>query len=131
MSFSQELTGVSIVGYNLAQGPGEAAVPLSRDGSAPAASIAIPAGEKLVIADWINSSVLLVPFRLQKTTDGGLNWFDIALMRTGVNNTNKMDLATPFVIEGGVGVAIRVLANNPIGSGTSMVSTTLRCESQT
>ncbi len=129
MSFSQELTGVSIVGFNLTQAAGENPIDLSRDGSAPAASIAIPAGEKLVIADWINAAAALTPFRLQKTTDGGLNWFDIALMRTGANDTNKMDLATPFVIEGGAGVAIRVLCNP--AAGPDMVSTTLRCESQT
>jgi hypothetical protein len=127
MSFSQELAGVSIVGFNLAQAGGENPVLLSRDGSAPAASIAIPAGEKLVIGDWINGADLLTPFRLQKTVDGGLNWFDMALMRTGVNDTNKMDLDTPFVIEGGVGVAVRVLANPP---GAAVIMTTLRCESQ-
>lgn len=129
MSFSQELTGVSIVGFNLTQAAGENPLDLSRDGSAPAASIAIPAGEKLVIADWINSAEFIAPFRLQKTTDGGLNWFDIALMRSGTNDSNKMDLATPFVIEGGAGVAIRVLVNPANGPG--MVSSTLRCESQT
>lgn len=130
MSFAQELTGVSIVGFSETTGPGENPVLLSRDGSAPAASIAIPAGEKLVIGDWINAAAVLTPMRLQKTVDGGLNWFDIALMRCGANDSNKMDLATPFVIDGGVGVAIRVLADPGIGTGTTTVMTTLRCQSQ-
>jgi hypothetical protein len=130
MSFSQELIGVSIVGFSEAQGPGENPLFLSRDGSAPAASIAIPVGERLVISDWINAGDTLTPMRLQKTTDGGLNWFDIALMQTGANDSNKMNLETPFVIDGGVGVAIRVLCNPGIGSGTATVMSTLRCESQ-
>ncbi|MGH8654709.1 MAG: hypothetical protein ACREYE_22225 [Gammaproteobacteria bacterium] len=87
-------------------------------------------GEKLVIADWINSAAVLTPFRLQKTVDGGLSWFDMALMRTGLNDANKMDLETPFVVEGGAGVAIRVLVDPGIGTGTTIVMSTLRCESQ-
>jgi len=127
MSFAQELTGVSIVGIEPLQAPGENPVLLSRDGSVPAAAIAIPLGEKLVIADWINSSGLLTPFRLQKTVDGGFTWFDMALMRTGDNDANQMNNETPFIVNGGAGVAIRVLADAP---DDEVVMTTLRCQSQ-
>lgn len=128
MSFASELTAVSIVGVEDAQAAGENPLLLSRDGSTPAAFIPVPAGETLVIGDWINAAEVLTPMRLQKTVDGGLNWFDVALMRTGANDSNKMDLDSPVVIEGGADVQIRVLANP--ASGPSFVSSTIRCQSQ-
>lgn len=128
MSFASELAGVSIVGLNETQAAGEAPLDLSRDGSTPAAFIPVPLGETLVIGDWVNSAEALTPFRLQKSVDGGLNWFDMALMRTGANDANKMDLATPFVIEGGADVRIRVLCNP--AAGPSVVMSSLRCQSQ-
>jgi hypothetical protein len=119
---------VSIVGIDPAQPVGENPLLLSRDGSAPAAFIPIPAGEKLVIGDWINSAATLCPMRLQKTIDGGLNWFDMALMRCGQDDANRMDLETPLIVNGGVGVQIRVLADPAAGPNVAM--STLRCQSQ-
>lgn len=128
MSFATELQGVSIVGIDPAQPIGENPMLLSRDGSTPAVSIPIPAGEKLVISDWINSAAVLCPMRLQKTVDGGASWFDMALMRCGVNDANRMDLETPLIVDGGAGVAIRVLAD--MAAGPDVAMSTLRCQSQ-
>jgi hypothetical protein len=130
MSFATEISGVSIVGFNETQPSGENPLLLSRDGSVPAASISVPVGESLVIGDWINSAGALCPMRLQKTVDGGLNWFDMALMRCGANDANRMDLETPLIVEGGVGVAVRVLADPQVGSGDTVVMSTLRCQTQ-
>lgn len=127
MSFATELQGVSIVGLDPAQGAGENPLLLSRDGSVPALFIPVPAGEKLVIGDWINSAEALCPMRLQKSVDAGASWFDMALMRTGPNDANKMNLDTPLVVTGGAGVRIRVLADLV---APALVMSTLRCQSQ-
>ena len=128
MSFATGISSVSIVGVEDAQAAGENPLLLSRDGSTPAAFIPIPAGETLVIGDWINAAEALCPMRLQKSVDGGATWFDMALMRTGANDSNKMDLNSPIVVEGGAQVQIRVLADP--ASGPSFVSSTLRCQSE-
>lgn len=100
----------SIVGYGATTGAPEETLPISLDGSVPAASVAIGAGVILLINEFAVAGEALTEsrFRLQQSNDAGVSFFDIALARVGVNDTNPQEYLTPIRVVGGVGVLLRV-----------------------
>jgi hypothetical protein len=100
----------SIVGYDVTAGAAEQTLPISLDGSAPAASVAIGAGVIMLINEFAvaGEDPGESRFRLQQSNNAGVAWFDIALARVGFNDTNPQEYETPIRVVGGVGVLLRV-----------------------
>ena len=112
----------SITGRQTTAGAAEETVLLSLDGSAPAALVAIPADQEMIISDWTVTAEAAGRFRLQQTTDGVV-FFDIYLLRVATDGTVAVvGLSTPLHIAGGPTTAIRIRVETPAGASAVMTS---------
>lgn len=124
MAFADDVFPISITGIQSIAGVDQV-VPLSQEGSTPAASIPVHDGQKLVITDFLISSDLsAVEAVIQQTQDGGASWHDVCLQRTEAPNSNSEELEAPRTVKGGPNTAIRVVGT-PDGGATSLSITIL------
>lgn len=124
MPFADNVFPISITGIQSVVGV-DAVVPLSQEGSTPAASIPVHDGQKLVITDFLISSDLSAcEAVVQQTQDGGASWHDVLLERTEAPDSNLEPLDAPRVVKGGPNTAIRVVGT-PDSGATNLTVTIL------
>ena len=107
----------SITGRQITAGLVEEAMPLIVDGTAPAATVAVPANTNVVISDIIPGGDNSTLYRLQQTNDG-VTWFTIGALQVfgiGMGISIQVNPDTPWRIDGGIAVAIRVAITTPLG----------------
>jgi hypothetical protein len=119
--FANKMQVVTIVGEGSAIGS-DNPIPIGINGAAPAPSIPVPDGKKLVLTDMLGStSANPCEFVVQQSRDGGATWFNVMLARSAGQDSKFIGFVTPRVIRGGPQVLIQVLNN----SGAGQVSITL------
>ena len=106
----------TIAGRQTTAGAAEETLNLSLDGSAPAASISVPAGQVIIISGWVVTAEAPARFRFQQASGSG--FFDISYLRVAADGTVGLtDYGTVSIqIVGGVGVSFRVRVESPAGA---------------
>jgi hypothetical protein len=112
----------SIAGSQTTAGAAEETVLLSIDGSAPAATIAIPTDQELILSGWVVTAEAAARFKLQQ--DNGSGFFDVIFLRVAADGTVGItDFgAVSIRIAGGPGVTFRVQVQTPAGASPVTVA---------
>lgn len=119
----------NLTGRVTTAGAPEQTLNLSLDGAAAVATIAVGAGQTLVITDWLVTSVAAANFRLQRANDGS-TFFDVFLWRQPSDGSGgAVPMGTSIVVPGSATTVIRVRVETP--AGAAAVTTTLRGYTQT
>jgi hypothetical protein len=91
---------------------------MSENGGAPLSAIPVPTGSYLEITDYdVASGGAQGDFRLQQTNDGAA-WFTIGALQTigvGMGAHKQVNPDTPWRVDGGADVAVRVAITTPGG----------------
>lgn len=106
--FADDMDVLTIVGEATSSGV-EGTINIGLNGGIPAASIQVPQGKKLVLTDILGSAAASpCEFIVQKSRDGGANWFNVMLLRTAGQTSNFVSYESPRVIKGGAQTFVRV-----------------------
>lgn len=118
-----------VTGLQTTAGTAEETLNLALDGAAPAASLAVPAGQKWAISD-LEICVLstIVELLLQESRDGGATWFNHFVTRfdTALNNSQSRQFSfkSPIGIVGAANKLFRARVRTP--QGAQIVTFTMR-----
>ena len=125
----QTITPRVLTARQTTAGAAEETLNLELDGAAPAAALAVPAGQKWEISD-VEVCVLstIVQLCLQESRDNGLSWFNHFCVRfdTALENSNSRQFSfkSPIRIDGAVDKLFRARVTTPQGS--QIVTVTIR-----
>jgi hypothetical protein len=104
------------IGEGFTTGIVDEVLPMSENAQTPASSIPVPAGSYMEIDDYdVACGGNLGKFKLQQTNDGS-TWFTIGALDvsgTGVGTHRQVNPQTPWRVDGGANVAIRVAITTP------------------
>jgi hypothetical protein len=126
---STELTPHDITGIKTTGGTSEEALNLSLDGAAPAAEIAVPAGEVLIVSDFLGGAAEDCDYRLQVSNENGTSFMDFLLMKVSkTEGQNVVGLESPVRITGSANKKIRARVQTGVAPGE--VTATVRSFSQ-
>jgi hypothetical protein len=125
MATSLEFVPADIFGSQTTGGTAEEAMTLQLNGAVAAASIAVPVGERWEISTLQFTAEAAARFLLQKTVDGGANWYSIHPWRQPQDGSGGLSGPEPIaLILGGALVAIRMRVQTP--SVTALCSAAIR-----
>jgi hypothetical protein len=105
-----------IVGAQTTGGAPEETLSISINGATPADSIAIGPGYWLFLKVFHVTAEAAARFRLDKTVDGGANWFPLHHWRQPQDGASGVNDDQLVAIEGGVGVLLRARVTTPGGA---------------
>jgi len=129
MPLDQTLTSQIVTGRQLTAGVAEETLNLALNGAAPAAALAVPAGQLWEISD-VEVCVLstIVQLCLQESRDNGVSWFNhfCARFDTALQNSQSRQFSfkAPIRINGAVNKLFRARVQTP--QGQQIVTVTIR-----
>ncbi len=116
--FEKAIDPLTIVGTGFGGGA-DAEMSLVVNGVAPAVPehYPVPAGKKLVITDMlVGARQTATEFIVQQSPDGGGHWYNVALERSGGQDSNIVAYEAPRAIKGGDQCLVRILQNGGFGA---------------
>lgn len=125
----KSITSRVLTGRQTTAGALEEVLNLELDGAAPAAALAVPAGQKWEISD-VEVCVLstIVQLLLQESRDNGATWFNHFAVRfdTALENSNsrQFEFKSPIRIDGAANKLFRAMVTTP--QGAQIVTVTIR-----
>jgi hypothetical protein len=129
MPIDRTITAHVLTGRQTTAGVAEETLNLALDGAAPAASLAVPAGQKWEISD-VEVCVLnsIVQLCLQESRDNGATWFNHFCVRfdtlLGNSQSRQFPFKAPIRIEGAANKLFRARVRTP--NGAEIVTVTIR-----